>query len=185
MTIRFGRVCGLVMAGTMFVAVAGAQSGSASGMKTFGPSNPFYAASTLPFQAPPFDRIKDADYQPAIEAGIAEQMKETEAIADDPAAPTFENTIVAMEKTGQLLNRVSLVFFGVTQANTDDTLQKVQDVETPKLAALQDAIYLNSKLFARVEKVYDGARVAGAGCGGDAAGGGGLSGVCEGGCAAE
>ncbi len=133
----------------MMTAGAGAQGGA------FGPSNPFYAASKLPFQAPPFDRIKDADYQPAIEAGIAESLKENQAIADNPAAPTFDNTIVAMEKTGQLLNRVTLVFFGVTQANTNDTLQKVQEIETPKLAALQDAIYLNSKLFARVQKIYD------------------------------
>lgn len=150
------RVFGLAMAGVMAATVAGAQSGSVDGAGAeFGPSNPFYAASTLPFQAPPFDKIKDSDYEPAILAGIAQQLKETEAIADNPAAPTFENTIVAMEKTGQLLNRVTLVFFGVTQANTDDTLQKVQDDVTPKLAALQDAIYLNSKLFARVEKIYN------------------------------
>ncbi len=148
MMMRLERACILAMAGAMMAGGAGAQSG-------FGPSSPFYAASKLAFQAPPFDKIKDADYQPAIEAGIAQQLKETEAIANDPAAPTFENTMVAMEKTGQLLNRVSLVFFGVTQANTNDTLQKVQEIETPKLAALQDAIYLNSKLFARVEKVYE------------------------------
>ncbi len=150
-----GRVCVLAMAGAMVVSAAGAQSGPADGAAAFGPSNPFYAASTLPFQAPPFDRIKDSDYEPAIEAGIAQQMKETEAIANDPAAPTFENTIVAMEKTGQLLTRVIQVFEGVTQANTNPTLQKVQDVVTPKLAALQDSIYLNGKLFARVQKVYD------------------------------
>jgi peptidyl-dipeptidase Dcp len=123
--------------------------------QAFGPSNPFYAASTLPFQAPPFDKIKDSDYQPAIEAGIVQALKENEAIANNPAAPKFENTIVAMEKTGQLLTRVTLVFSGVTSANTNDTLQKVQEVVTPKLAALQDAIYLNSKLFARVKAVYD------------------------------
>ena len=147
MTKSVERMCGLVMVGAMLGGVAGAQA--------FGPANPFYAASTLPFQAPPFNKIKDADYQPAIEAGIAQQMKETEAIANNSAAPTFENTIVAMEKTGQLLNRVSQVFGGVTSANTNDTLQKVQEIETPKLAALQDAIYLNSKLFARVKAVYD------------------------------
>jgi peptidyl-dipeptidase Dcp len=155
MTKRFERTCGLVMAGAMIAGVAGAQSGASNGSAGFGRSNPFYAASTLPFQAPPFDKIKDSDYQPAIEAGIAQSLKENEAIANDPAAPTFENTIVAMEKTGQLLNRVMLVFGGVAQANTNDTLQKVQDDVTPKLAALQDAISLNSKLFARVKAVYD------------------------------
>lgn len=120
----------------------------------FGPSNPFYAASTLPFQAPPFDRIKDGDYQPAIEAGMAQQLEEMKAIADNPAAPTFENTLVAMEKTGQLFDRVMMVFNGITGANTDPVLQKVQEIEAPKLAAHDDAIYLDSKLFKRVEKIY-------------------------------
>src|ERR1700691_312090 len=106
----------------------------------FGPSNPLYAPSTLPYQAPPFDKIKDADYQPAMEAGMAQQLKEVQQIADNPAAPTFENTIAALEKTGQLLNRVNQVFNGVTGANTNPTLQKVQEIEAPKLAAQQDAI---------------------------------------------
>src|ERR1700691_5721589 len=83
----------------------------------FGPNNPFYAASTLPFQAPPFDKIKDNDYQPAIDAGMEQQRKEMQAIADNPAPPTFENTIVAMEKTGELFHRVTMVFNGVTGAN--------------------------------------------------------------------
>jgi peptidyl-dipeptidase Dcp len=120
----------------------------------FGPENPFYGPSTLPFQAPPFDRIKDSDYQPAIEAGMAEQLKEMRAIADNPAAPTFENTIVAMEKTGVLLNRVSAAFDGVTGANTNPVLEKLQEIEAPKLAAHQDAIYLDAKLFARVAAIY-------------------------------
>ncbi len=120
----------------------------------FGPSNPFYAPSTLPFHAPPFDKIKDEDYQPAIEAGMAEQISEIQAIADDPAAPTFENTLVAMEKTGQLLRRAQAAFGAVSEANTDPVLQKVRSVEAPKLAAHHDAIYLNAKLFARVDAVY-------------------------------
>src|SRR5271170_8396129 len=82
----------------------------------FGPSNPFYAPSTLPFQAPPFDKIKDEDYQPAIEAGMDEELRQIDAIANNPAAPTFENTIVAMEKTGQLLLRAGNAFGGVTGA---------------------------------------------------------------------
>ncbi|MGA7565488.1 MAG: peptidyl-dipeptidase Dcp [Terriglobales bacterium] len=120
----------------------------------FGPSNPFYAASTLPFQAPPFDKIKDQDYQPAIEAGMAQQQAEIQAIADNPASPTFENTIVAMEKTGRLFDRVMAVFEGVTGANTNPTLQKVRTIEAPKLAAHRDFIYLNTKLFARVDAIY-------------------------------
>jgi len=121
----------------------------------FGPGNPFYAPSTLPFHAPPFDKIKDADYQPAIEAGIAQKIEETRAIADNPAAPTFENTLVAMEKSGRLIDRVMGVFNEVTGANMDPELQKVQDAVAPKLAAMQDAIYLNPKLFERVSKIYE------------------------------
>ena len=120
----------------------------------FGPSNPFFAPSTLPFQAPPFDKIKDEDYQPAIEAGMAEQRKEIQAIADNPAAPTFDNTFVAMEKSGLLLSRSAATFFAVVSANTNPTLQKVRQVEAPKLAAHQDAIYLDAKLFQRVATVY-------------------------------
>ncbi len=121
----------------------------------FGPTNPFYAPSTLPFHAPAFDKIKDSDYQPAIDAGIVQNLEEIRAIADNPAEPTFENTFVAMEKSGQLLTRVMGVFNGVSGANMDPALQKVQDVEAPKLAALSDAIYLNAKLFQRVSKIYE------------------------------
>ncbi|HKN22202.1 MAG TPA: peptidyl-dipeptidase Dcp [Terracidiphilus sp.] len=121
----------------------------------YGPNNPFYAPSTLPFQAPPFDKIKDSDYQPAIDAGMAMQINEVEAIANNTAPPTFENTVVALERTGQLLTRVMFVFNCVTGANTNDALQKVQSYEAPRLAAHQDAIYLNAKLFARVKAVYD------------------------------
>jgi peptidyl-dipeptidase Dcp len=128
---------------------------AAAQASTFGPQNPFYAPSPLPFHAPPFDKIKDSDYQPAIDAGMAEQLKEVEAIANNPAPPTFENTLVALEKSGRLLDRVTNVFNGVMTANTDETLQKVQEYEAPRQAALQDAIYLNSKLFARVKAIYD------------------------------
>jgi peptidyl-dipeptidase Dcp len=122
---------------------------------SFGPSNPFYAASSLPFHTTPFDKVKDSDYQPAIDAGMAEQIKEVEAIASNPAPATFENTIVALERSGQLLTRAWLAFNCVTGANTNDELQKVQEVEAPRLAAHQDAINLNSKLFARVKAVYE------------------------------
>jgi peptidyl-dipeptidase Dcp len=117
-------------------------------------SNPFAEVSSLPFQAPPFDRIKDSDYQPALEEGMKQQIAEIAAIANNPAAATFENTIVAMEKSGRLLDRVQLAFGAVVQANTNDTLDKVQTDEAPKLAAHQDAIFLNPKLFARVKAIY-------------------------------
>ena len=120
----------------------------------FGPSNPFYAPSTLPMQAPPFDKIKDSDYQPAIEAGMAQRREEVRAIAENPDAPTFENTLVALEKSGQLFHRVMLVFNAVTGANLSPELEKVQEIEAPQLAAHKDAIFLDSKLFHRVETIY-------------------------------
>jgi peptidyl-dipeptidase Dcp len=121
----------------------------------FTPDNPFAAASPLQYQAPPFDKIHDADYQPAIEEGMRQQLAEVHAIAADTAAPTFDNTIIALEKSGALLRRVAKVFFALTQANTDDTLQQIQTEEAPKLAAHNDAIYLNDTLFRRVKSVYD------------------------------
>jgi peptidyl-dipeptidase Dcp len=121
----------------------------------FGPQNPFYSPSTLPFHAPPFDKIKDEDYQPAIEAGMSQELTEIQSIADNPAPPTFENTLVAMEKSGELLDRASNAFDGVVGANTNPALEKVQADEAPKLAAFRDAIYLDAKLFARVSTIYN------------------------------
>lgn len=119
------------------------------------PSNPFFTESSLPYHAPPFDKIKDTDFKPALEEGIKEQLAEIEKIADNSAAPTFENTLVAMEKSGQLLTRVNNVFNVLTGANTNSELQKIQEEVAPKLAANQDAIYLNSKLFKRIETIYN------------------------------
>ena len=121
----------------------------------FGHENPFYAPSPLAFEAPEFDKVNDSDYQPAIEAGIAEQLREVEAIADSAEPATIANTFAALERTGQLLTRVMAVFGAVTSANTNPVLEEVQTIEAPKLAALHDAIYLNPKLFARVKKVYE------------------------------
>jgi peptidyl-dipeptidase Dcp len=121
----------------------------------FGPDNPFYYASNLPFHAPPFDHIRDSDYQPAIEAGMADQEREMLTIANNPEPATFENTFVVMEQTGQLLQRALATFSAVAGANTNPTLQNVQTAIAPKLAAHHDAIYLNAKLFARVKAVHD------------------------------
>jgi len=118
-------------------------------------TNPFFAPSPLQFQAPPFDKIHDSDYKPALEEGMKQQIAEIEAVANSAEAPTFANTIEAMEKSGALLTRTAKVFFAMTQANTNDTLQKLEGEESPKLAAHQDAIYLNPKLFARVKALYD------------------------------
>jgi peptidyl-dipeptidase Dcp len=148
---RMRRLLAMAMAGAMTVGAAGQSAEKAA---AFGPENPFYAESALPYHAPPFDRIKDTDYQPALEAGMAAQIKEVEAIANDPAAPTFENTLVALEKSGRLYARVAEVFDGVSQANTNPTLDKVDEIESPKRAAHDDAIFLNEKLFARVEAIH-------------------------------
>ena len=148
----------MMLAGAVTLGAGGnGASGQAGSGQTasFGPDNPFYAASTLPYQAPPFDKIKDTDFEPALEAGMAEQLKEVEAIANNPAPPTFENTLVALEKTGQLYERVQEVFDGLTQANTNATLDKVDAIESPKRAAHDDAIFLNDKLFQRVATIWN------------------------------
>src|SRR5215831_4684632 len=119
-------------------------------------ANPFFNESTLPFHAPPFDKIKDSDYQPAIEAGMKDQLVEIDKIANNPAPPTFANTLEAMERSGALLTRVTKVFFNLTTANTSDALQKIKAEEAPKLAAHSDTIFLNPKLFARVKAIYEG-----------------------------
>jgi len=141
--------------GAAAILAIGATPMSAMAQSTFDPNNPFAKPSTLPFQAPPFDKIKDSDYLPAMEEGMKQQLAEIDAIANDPAAPTFDNTIVAMEKSGRLLDRSTTTFFNVVGANTDDALDKVQATVAPELAAHQDAIYLNPKLWARVKAVYE------------------------------
>jgi peptidyl-dipeptidase Dcp len=118
-------------------------------------ANPFAKGSNLPFGAPRFDQIKDTDYQPAIEAGMARDQAESDAIADNPAAPTFDNTIVAQEKEGELLNRANQLFQNILQSNATDLMQKVNQEEAPRLQAHTDAILLNAKLFTRVKTLYD------------------------------
>jgi peptidyl-dipeptidase Dcp len=116
--------------------------------------NPLLAPSALPFQAPPWDRIKSADFAPAFDEAVAQHDKEISAIAADTAAPTFDNVFVALEKSGKTLSRVQLDFNTVSGANTDDTLQALEEAVAPKLAAHQDSIYLNAPLFARLETIY-------------------------------
>ena len=134
--------------------LAGAAETPASSSK-LPASNPFATESTLPFHAPPFDKIKFSDYAPAFEEGMRVHLAEMQAIADDPAKPTFENTIEKAERAGQLLNRVAKVFFNLAQSNTNEDIQKLQAELAPKLAAHQDEIGLNPKLFARVKALYD------------------------------
>ncbi len=119
------------------------------------PPNPFASPSSLPYQAPRFDLIRDSHYQPAFEAGMKQQIAEIDAIAGNRAAPSFDNTIVALERSGRMLDRVNNTFFSVVQANTNPALDKVQTVMAPKLAAHMDTIFLNPGLFARVKALYD------------------------------
>jgi peptidyl-dipeptidase Dcp len=126
----------------------------AAGPATSASENPLMQPSTLPFGALPFDRISDSDYQPAIEAGMRQQLQEISAIANDPAPPTFDNTLVAMEKSGRLLARAMGAFSVEVATNSDPQLLHVRQIIAPELAAHQDAIYLNPKLFARVQAIY-------------------------------
>ncbi|MDE0478460.1 MAG: M3 family metallopeptidase [Gammaproteobacteria bacterium] len=117
--------------------------------------NPFFAESPHYFNFPPFDLIANEHYQPAFEVGMAEQIAEVEAIAGQEAAPDFENTIVALELSGQLLNRVSSVFFALSSAHTNDDIQALQQQLAPELAAHYDAILLNRDLFARISALHE------------------------------
>lgn len=117
--------------------------------------NPFYAASDLPYRMPPFDRITDDHFLPAFERGMAEQRAEVAAIAADPAPPTFDNTLVALERSGQLLARVSAVFHNLTSAHTNPRLQEIEAEIAPRLAAHRDAIYLDRDLFGRVRALHE------------------------------
>ena len=116
--------------------------------------NPLLKPGTLPFRTVPFDKIKDADFRPAFDEGIRLQNAEIQQIADNPAAPTFENTMIALEKSGQVLSRVNSIFSLLSGANTNPELQKIDLEEAPSLTAQEDNIYLNTKLFARVETIY-------------------------------
>ncbi|MBO9880863.1 peptidyl-dipeptidase Dcp [Xanthomonas sp. D-109] len=118
-------------------------------------ANPLLTPSTLPFQAPPFDKIKDSDYLPAFEEGMKQHLAEIRKIADNPEPATFANTLEAMERSGETLTRVSRIFFGLVQADTNDARQKIQEEIAPKLAAHQDEISLDPKLFARIKSLYD------------------------------
>ena len=117
---------------------------------------PFAAPSTLDVHYPQFDAIKDSDFAPAFDAGMAEQLREMDAIAGNPEAPTFQNTIVAMEKSGQVLDRATNVFFNLIGSDKNDAREKLESEYAPKFSAHRDAIALNPKLFARIKTLHDG-----------------------------
>src|SRR6516165_826289 len=118
-------------------------------------NNPLAMESALPYHYPPFDKIKDGHFVPSIEAGMREQLNEIDPIANSSDKPTFENTIVAMERTGRLLDRAQRTFSNLNACDTNPTRQKIEKETAPKLSAHRDAIFLNPKLFARVQALYD------------------------------
>src|SRR6266446_5938347 len=117
--------------------------------------NPLINESVLTYHYPDFDKLKDENFVPAIEAGMREQLNEIDPIANSSEKPTFENTIVAMERTGRLLDRAQRTFPIWTASDTNPTRQKIEKETAPKLSAHRDAIFLNPKLFARVQALYD------------------------------
>ena len=148
---HYGRLSALLVATTVMIMPVTSRAAETPVV----PSGPFAVESTLPYHAPRFDLIHDTDYAPAFAQAIAQNHQEIEQIANDPAAPTFENTIGAMERSGRMLDRVSQTFFGVVSANTNDVLDKTQAKVGPELTAHEDFIFLNPKLFARVKGLYD------------------------------
>jgi peptidyl-dipeptidase Dcp len=142
----------------LFLATAAAVvnvAGAAEPASMLDAANPFAKESTLQYGYPAFDKIKNEDFAPAFAEGMRQQMVEIDAIANSKSMPTFDNTIVAMERSGRLLNRVSTVFSSLVGANTNDTLNALDKEMAPKLAAHSDAIRLNPKLYARIKALYD------------------------------
>jgi peptidyl-dipeptidase Dcp len=150
---RFARLV-LLAALPLMAALAAAADTKDAGTTPMAVDNPFAHPSPLPFEFPQFDRIKDSDYLPAYQAGMRAQLKEVEAIAHNSEPATFENTIVALERSGRLLDRVDTVFSNLSSCNTDDEMQKVDTEMAPKLAAHQDAIFLNAALWGRIDALY-------------------------------
>ncbi len=145
--------CGAILLATSMHAQKKSAAGNEKNATSAG--NPLLVESTLPYQMPPFDKIKNEHYAPAFTVALAEHLKEIEAIANSTEAPTFDNTILPMERSGVPLTRVSNVFSNLSGAHTNPEIQEVETNIAPKLAAHQDAIFLNGKLFARVQAIYD------------------------------
>lgn len=117
--------------------------------------NPFFLPSTLPYQLPDFARITESDYEPAFEEGMREHLIEVASITNNPETPTFENTIVALERSGQILSRVSHVFFNKTSSDTSEVLEALQAKIAPLLSAHRDSIQLNQELFKRIQNLWN------------------------------
>jgi peptidyl-dipeptidase Dcp len=145
----------LAVALAAVAAPVAAQTAKAEAAMTEAASNPLFTDSTLPLQYPHFDRIEDSHFGPAFDRGMAEQLREIEAIANNREKPTFGNTIVAMEKSGRTLNRAGSVFFNLVGADTNPAREKLRAEYAPRLSAHRDAISLNPKLFARIKALHE------------------------------
>ena len=142
----------------VFLLSAGCSSAvddSSEGVATVSDDNPFYTESTQPYQLPPFDRIDESHFLPAFERGMAEQLAEVSAISEQIAPPTFENTLVPLERSGVLLNRVAATFFNLSSADTNEALDQIRAEVAPMLASHTDQILLNGRLFDRVSSLYE------------------------------
>src|SRR5690554_911609 len=148
------KVCTLLILTVLFSACNDSKSKNTS-MEGHTADNPLLVESTLPYNAPDFTSIKNSHFKPALLQGIEEQKEALDKIANATEAPTFNNTVLALEKSGALLKRVQNVFYALTGAHTNDTLQAVQEELAPKFSELRDAIYLNDKLFQRVKSLYE------------------------------
>ena len=116
-------------------------------------SNPFMKKSGLQYQAPEFDKIKDEHFKPAFDYGMKVQLAEIEKIANNPDSPTFGNTLVALENSGEILKRAQIVFYNLTGSNTNPGLQKLEEEYAPVFSSLSDKIYLNEKLYSRIKAI--------------------------------
>jgi len=152
LTLALAAVIGL--GATACTAESSANSDATEQAASFTQDNPFATQSQLPLQFPPFDQIRDEHFAPAFDAGMAEELAEIEAIANNPEEPTFENTILAMEKSGQTLGRAMRVFFNLVGTDTNDTRRQLQADYSAKFAAHRDAIALNPALFERIDTLY-------------------------------
>ena len=144
----------MIMAAGIAVALSACNSPGKKS-ETTAPGDIFLTEFTTPFGVPPFDKITLEDYMPAFKAGIAEQQAEVAAITNQPEAPDFENTIVALDQSGETLRRVSAVFYGQNSANTNDEMQAVSRELSPLLSKNSDDIRMNADLFKRIKTVYD------------------------------
>ncbi len=145
----------LIMSISAFAAACADRSMPVAQLPEIDTTNPLLAEWDTPHQTPPFDKIKISDYEPAFDTAIAVSRAEIDAIVNNPAKPTFENTIVAMERQGELLSRISGIFFNLLEADTSDEMQAIAMRVQPKLTELSNDVSLNPELFARVKAVYE------------------------------